>query len=114
MRGVGEHVLAAAETADLGEVVEAHGVTGGPLGELLQEAGTPFLELALLPVEGDRARMVGRNVHDRGCATAPAELEELTEIPGALRGQSVGVDRKSTRLNSSHGYISYAVFCLKK
>src|SRR5687768_18235725 len=28
---------------------------------------------------------------------------------------SLGVeDRKSTRLNSSHGYISYAVFCLKK
>src|SRR2546422_7022436 len=27
--------------------------------------------------------------------------------------QDVG-DRKSTRLNSSHGYISYAVFCLKK
>src|SRR2546422_1544733 len=29
---------------------------------------------------------------------------------GDLRGR----DRKSTRLNSSHGYISYAVFCLKK
>src|SRR5205809_6044186 len=27
---------------------------------------------------------------------------------------SPGGDRKSTRLNSSHGYISYAVFCLKK
>src|SRR2546429_3483051 len=27
---------------------------------------------------------------------------------------SSGQDRKSTRLNSSHGYISYAVFCLKK
>src|SRR2546429_7596118 len=26
----------------------------------------------------------------------------------------VDADRKSTRLNSSHGYISYAVFCLKK
>src|SRR2546422_5437503 len=26
----------------------------------------------------------------------------------------VARDRKSTRLNSSHGYISYAVFCLKK
>src|SRR5687768_18267591 len=26
----------------------------------------------------------------------------------------LAVDRKSTRLNSSHGYISYAVFCLKK
>src|SRR2546429_4275097 len=28
--------------------------------------------------------------------------------------EDVGQDRKSTRLNSSHGYISYAVFCLKK
>src|SRR2546422_2706106 len=32
-----------------------------------------------------------------------------------LRGRRHEVqDRKSTRLNSSHGYISYAVFCLKK
>src|ERR1041385_2729873 len=29
-------------------------------------------------------------------------------------GTFVILDRKSTRLNSSHGYISYAVFCLKK
>src|SRR3989449_5352570 len=29
-------------------------------------------------------------------------------------GLAVDGDRKSTRLNSSHGYISYAVFCLKK
>src|SRR2546422_2531638 len=29
-------------------------------------------------------------------------------------GIDVAADRKSTRLNSSHGYISYAVFCLKK
>src|SRR2546422_11715983 len=28
--------------------------------------------------------------------------------------EKVSEDRKSTRLNSSHGYISYAVFCLKK
>src|SRR2546422_4846793 len=28
--------------------------------------------------------------------------------------ESLQIDRKSTRLNSSHGYISYAVFCLKK
>src|SRR5687768_18184986 len=27
---------------------------------------------------------------------------------------NLDLDRKSTRLNSSHGYISYAVFCLKK
>src|SRR2546422_10641784 len=30
------------------------------------------------------------------------------------RRASTTPDRKSTRLNSSHGYISYAVFCLKK
>src|SRR2546422_4050277 len=30
------------------------------------------------------------------------------------RVEYVAEDRKSTRLNSSHGYISYAVFCLKK
>src|SRR2546430_7525076 len=31
-----------------------------------------------------------------------------------LRGRQVSRDRKSTRLNSSHSQISYAVFCLKK
>src|SRR2546422_1190411 len=33
--------------------------------------------------------------------------------PESKRFTELG-DRKSTRLNSSHGYISYAVFCLKK
>src|SRR2546429_7375789 len=34
---------------------------------------------------------------------------------GSRRGaRTSGGDRKSTRLNSSHGYISYAVFCLEK
>src|SRR2546429_2537578 len=41
-----------------------------------------------------------------------------TDPPSSLkpgrRRHSHGTDRKSTRLNSSHGYISYAVFCLKK
>src|SRR5256884_5889347 len=32
----------------------------------------------------------------------------------ACRPDTTAEDRKSTRLNSSHGYISYAVFCLKK
>src|SRR3989475_5015701 len=31
-----------------------------------------------------------------------------------FRGAGIGIDRKSTRLNSSHSQISYAVFCLKK
>src|SRR5258708_11708609 len=34
--------------------------------------------------------------------------------PSLLRSISQGLDRKSTRLNSSHQIISYAVFCLKK
>src|SRR5256884_3085015 len=33
---------------------------------------------------------------------------------GAIKRVPGKGDRKSTRLNSSHGYISYAVFCLKK
>src|SRR2546422_5963800 len=40
-------------------------------------------------------------------------LDVGAEIAYAEQGDSTG-DRKSTRLNSSHGYISYAVFCLKK
>src|SRR2546422_1552350 len=40
---------------------------------------------------------------------------EPHQIGGERRGRSRhALDRKSTRLNSSHGYISYAVFCLKK
>src|SRR5438128_8272966 len=35
-------------------------------------------------------------------------------LGGALITPSTARDRKSTRLNSSHGSISYAVFCLKK
>src|SRR2546422_8469446 len=35
-------------------------------------------------------------------------------LPDAKACYAACRDRKSTRLNSSHGYISYAVFCLKK
>src|SRR2546430_8954726 len=37
-----------------------------------------------------------------------------THHRGEALQESEGVDRKSTRLNSSHSQISYAVFCLKK
>src|SRR2546422_1826321 len=40
-----------------------------------------------------------------------ANVQDLTPMSLQL---FEGRDRKSTRLNSSHGYISYAVFCLKK
>src|SRR2546422_8298931 len=39
---------------------------------------------------------------------------ESAERGSSSSGFRPAADRKSTRLNSSHGYISYAVFCLKK
>src|SRR2546422_7206185 len=38
----------------------------------------------------------------------------MKRIAAPMVGDPLHQDRKSTRLNSSHGYISYAVFCLKK
>src|SRR2546430_10626394 len=46
-----------------------------------------------------------------------AVLENRFRVSGATGGEVVEhrrLDRKSTRLNSSHSQISYAVFCLKK
>src|SRR2546422_7182628 len=44
---------------------------------------------------------------------AVSELQGGYQV-AAIDGENRVRDRKSTRLNSSHGYISYAVFCLKK
>src|SRR2546429_7131084 len=58
-----------------------------------------------------------------GKDSAENHLAFDAEIPEADAERKAGTepdqnqrrrDRKSTRLNSSHGYISYAVFCLKK
>src|SRR2546422_6455376 len=50
----------------------------------------------------DRIKAVGTRY--QGAARLESEVPEMR----------ISLDRKSTRLNSSHGYISYAVFCLKK
>src|SRR5205085_11503994 len=78
-------------------------VTAAAAGlDLDQVAGREAEAFLLL----DRARLIGFAAHDsetpglRGLATLHA--------PGGKLG-----DRKSTRLNSSHSQISYAVFCLK-
>src|SRR2546422_5454716 len=60
-----------------------------------------------LPREGGRGGSAGG---ERGPG---ARLDERAPDPGR-EPAAQGGDRKSTRLNSSHGYISYAVFCLKK
>src|SRR3989449_7106426 len=58
--------------------------------------------------EFDRQAEIERRVQQIAHRPFPSDqvvAHNLGETPG---------DRKSTRLNSSHGYISYAVFCLKK
>src|SRR5437867_8240633 len=63
------------------------------------EAGAPILQLTTTP----RAAALG------GALAAAAGVTSIFANPaGAV------TDRKSTRLNSSHRTISYAVFCLKK
>src|SRR5436305_11129950 len=47
-------------------------------------------------------------------SASPLELERLTYPERGKRPELTDIDRKSTRLNSSHVRISYAVFCLKK
>src|SRR2546430_12885240 len=57
---------------------------------------------------------LAEHVEDRGPALADggqAALERGRQLAGTLHTLT---DRKSTRLNSSHSQISYAVFCLKK
>src|SRR2546422_6394796 len=54
----------------------------------------------------------------KGVQTSYRQLTESKRTGRQRRALSndkeIDRDRKSTRLNSSHGYISYAVFCLKK
>src|SRR2546422_4671072 len=69
-------------------------------------------------------RSAGIQAGEKARSQAQVERAAEVELHGAaareVRGtgeMEIGVgsaDRKSTRLNSSHGYISYAVFCLKK
>src|SRR2546422_3353347 len=54
---------------------------------------------------------LGRRRDDRGRALGRLRPPLAAQRRSVSHG---GTDRKSTRLNSSHGYISYAVFCLKK
>src|SRR2546422_3965083 len=70
-----------------------------------------------------RSLVAGRSAALIGWDSDIVPVKIRTVVPMATRTDvreyliqppSCGSDRKSTRLNSSHGYISYAVFCLKK
>src|SRR5687768_18174329 len=80
---------------------------------------TLFRSLADVDIEGDHE--VGSPLENPSQGSSWADGGELTVIAdederraATFDGEDEAGDRKSTRLNSSHGYISYAVFCLKK
>src|SRR3712207_7551868 len=81
---------------------------------------TLFPYTTLFRSELMRARLASEDVFVR--ATAADLIGELDPDPAntralanaLTRSLSDKIDRKSTRLNSSHANISYAVFCLKK
>src|SRR3712207_9289494 len=63
-----------------------------------------------LPIFTEPPGLLGRQRGDDHAGIASAPLDLLADGVHRRGGQ----DRKSTRLNSSHANISYAVFCLKK
>src|SRR5438309_7878336 len=66
--------------------------------------------------QAHRAGTESRRAREGAAEDARAQGSSIGEaVPSAGQAPSVlGGDRKSTRLNSSHSSISYAVFCLKK
>src|SRR2546430_5618694 len=78
-----------------------------PYTTLFRSQSRPAAQL-LPPADEGGAGALGDPRHEaRGVGHRSAAL------PGAIQDRG-GADRKSTRLNSSHSQISYAVFCLKK
>src|SRR2546422_8300442 len=71
---------------------------------IITSAVPPFVAHALVP----------ESTHSSPSCTARAESDAASEPDSGSESAKPARDRKSTRLNSSHGYISYAVFCLKK
>src|SRR2546422_7934580 len=59
-------------------------------------------------------RASGRIAAELLCDTEPRVIHGALDNSQLTEAEVIRADRKSTRLNSSHGYISYAVFCLKK
>src|SRR3712207_7634780 len=76
-----------------------------------QEVEAEPAQIGVVDEQDDRYRLDAWNLgaHFRGARTADRGRPDQRTKPMLPR-----LDRKSTRLNSSHANISYAVFCLKK
>src|SRR2546430_10854291 len=86
-------------------------------GDLGEDIGAVrVLELVhLFDADPSRAAECGERVRQRGhVLRTRCKRERIIEEGGPVRDDPHGTDRKSTRLNSSHSQISYAVFCLTK
>src|SRR5256884_1601968 len=87
-------------------------VSGGRLGGM---SGAGFEAFAAGRQSGGGDGMTGAGFGACSFAAGTAGTgDNGTDKGDALCAAAAARDRKSTRLNSSHGYISYAVFCLKK
>src|SRR3712207_8120268 len=75
---------------------------------------TTLFRSAIAEVDGIDPSHGGTRLPGDASPTVGEFVGRVTGGAGRTRGISVDVDRKSTRLNSSHANISYAVFCLKK
>src|SRR2546422_7570819 len=75
-------------------------------------ATTYGASLWVLPRSTDSDRRTGGGAD--GCTLVQISQFRRASSAASASARSRAGDRKSTRLNSSHGYISYAVFCLKK
>src|SRR2546426_3260504 len=76
---------------------------------------TLFPYTTLFRSHGERRVALARPLIRAGQQEQPAHRAPVLVVPGAVVPDRVpDADRKSTRLNSSHLVISYAVFCLKK
>src|SRR5206468_12042596 len=85
-----------------------------PYTPLFRSRAEPRREHALGELDAEPAclgRFVGLDEQVRGGGRGQDECDGLDDGDNQRRGTG---DRKSTRLNSSHDQISYAVFCLKK
>src|SRR5207244_9032567 len=68
--------------------------------------------LELNPRDTQAKLIVG--AHNYVMGSLPWGVKIAAAVVGLSGNKEKGIDRKSTRLNSSHQIISYAVFCLKK
>src|SRR5256884_7964118 len=74
----------------------------------------PSAHIAGTNGKGSTAAFLESILRHAGFRTGLNTSPHLEKINERIRINGEEIDRKSTRLNSSHGYISYAVFCLKK